>query len=51
MMPSFSGQFVSHLRNVSLTFWPKADQVQAIHAVVTGNDVEQQDLASLFATL
>ena len=30
---------------------PKAEQVQAIHAVVTGNDVKQQDLASLFATL
>lgn len=32
-------------------FLPKAEQVQAIHAVVTGNDVKQQDLASLFATL
>ena len=32
-------------------FVPKAEQVQAIHAVVTGNDVKQQDLASLFATL
>ena len=47
MMPSFPRQLVK----CQFNFVPKAEQVQAIHAVVTGNDVKQQDLASLFATL
>ena len=39
-------------KKCQFNFVPKAKQVQAIHPVVTGNDdVRQQDLASLFATL
>ena len=38
-------------KKCQFNFVPKAEQVQAIQAVVTGNDVKQQDLASLFATL
>ena len=37
-------------KKCQFNFVPKAEQVQAIHAVVTGNDVKQQDLAGLFAT-
>ena len=38
-------------KKCQFNFVPKAERVQAIHAVVTGNDVKEQDLASLFATL
>ena len=38
-------------KKCQFNFVPKAEQVQAIHSVVTGNDVKQQDLASLFPTL
>ena len=38
-------------KKCQFNFLPKAEQVQAIHAVVTGNDAKQQDFASLFATL
>ena len=37
-------------KKCQFNFVPKAEQVQAIHAVVAGNDVKQQDLAGLFAT-
>ena len=40
------------VKKCQFNFVLKAEQVQAIHPVVTGNDDEkQQDLASLFATL
>lgn len=38
-------------KKCQFNFLPMVEQVQDIHAVVTGNDVKQQDLASLFATL
>ena len=42
-------------KKCQFNFVPRAEQVQAIHAVVTGNMMfllkQQQDLASLFATL
>ena len=38
-------------KKCQFNFLPKAEQVQASHAVFTGNVVKQQDLASLFATL
>lgn len=38
-------------KKCQLNFLPMVEQVQDIHAVVTGNDVKQQDLASLFALL
>ena len=38
-------------KKCQFNFLPKAEQVQAIEAFFTGNDVKQQELASLFATL
>ena len=38
-------------KKCQVNFLPKAEQVQAIHTVVTDNNVKQQDLASLFAML
>ena len=52
MMPSFTREAIGFaFKKYQFNFVPKAEQVQAIQAVVTGNDVKQQDLASLFATL
>ena len=41
------------LKKCHFSFVPKAEQLQAIHAVVTGNDgfvKPEQDLSSVFAT-
>ena len=46
----FLEAIVFAFKKCQFNFLPKAEQVQAIHAVVTVNDVKQQDLASLFTT-